>query len=162
MEIAGLPLHPLVVHAAVTSVPLSAALAIALAVLPRWRWLSRWPTATVAVVALVVVWIARYSGKALLADRPFLLDADPIAIRMERHQQLGEVLSLAMVPFTILVVLAAWSLGGSTALASGRGAQDSRLPALEKVLPALLVGAALSVLVLVVLTGDTGSRAVWG
>jgi len=59
-------------------------------------------------------------------------------------------------------VLAAWSLAGSTALASGRGARESRIPALEKVLPVLLVLAAVGVLVLVVLTGDAGSRAVWG
>ena len=45
MEIAGLPLHPLVVHAAVVLIPLTALLAVAFAVLPRWRWLVRWPTA---------------------------------------------------------------------------------------------------------------------
>jgi len=162
MEIAGLPLHPLVVHAAVTLVPLSAGLAIALAVLPRWRWLSRWPTAATAVAALVVAWVARVSGNALLEDRPFLLDADPIASRLETHQQLGEILSLVMIPFAVLVVLAAWSLAGTSALASGRGAQESRVPALDKALPVVLVVAALGVLVLVVLTGDAGSRAVWG
>lgn len=162
MEIAGLPLHPLVVHAGVTLIPLSAAMAIALAVLPRWRWLTRWPTAAVAVGALVVAWVARLSGAALLEARPFLLDADPLAARVERHQQLGETLSLVMIPFVLLVLVAAWALGGTTALASGRGARKSRRPSGDKPLGAVLILAALGVLALVGLVGDSGARAVWG
>ena len=162
MEITGLPLHPLVVHAAVTLIPLSAVGAVALAVLPRWRWLTRWPAAVVAVAAAVVAWVARLSGSALLEDRPGLLEVEVLRDRIERHRDLGELLSLTMLPFALLVLLAAWSLAGPTALASGRGARESRIPALEKVLPVLLVLGALGVLVLVVLAGDAGSRAVWG
>ena len=62
----------------------------------------------------------------------------------------------------VLVGVGAWSLGGPSALASGAGARESRVAVLDKVLPALLVLAGLAVLVLVVLTGDSGSRAVWG
>jgi hypothetical protein len=156
MEIAGLPLHPLVVHAAVVLIPLSAALAIAFAVLPRWRWLSRWPTAGLAVVAAVVAWVARLSGGSLLDSRPELERL------VAEHQDRGELLALVSLPYAVVVVLAAWSLAGTTALASGRGAQESRVPALEKVLPALVVLAALALTVLVVLAGDSGSRAVWG
>jgi uncharacterized membrane protein len=156
MEIAGLPLHPLVVHAAVVLIPLSAALAIAFAVLPRWRWLSRWPTAGLAVVAALVAWVARLSGGSLLDSRPELERL------VAEHQDRGELLALVSLPYAVVVVLAAWSLQGTTALASGRGAQASRVPALEKVLPALVVLVALAVLVLVVLAGDSGSRAVWG
>jgi hypothetical protein len=163
MEIAGLPLHPLVVHAAVTLVPISALVSVAFAVVPRWRWLLRWPAGVLAVLAAVVAWVSRLSGNALLEDRPFLLDSPQLRDQIERHQQLGELLSLVSLPYAVLVLLAAWSLAGTTALASGRGARESRLPAVEKkVLPALVVLAALGVLVLVVLTGDAGSRAVWG
>lgn len=156
MEIAGLPLHPLVVHATVVLVPLSAALAVALAVLPRWRWLTRWPAAAVAVLGLALSWLASSSGEALAEARPGLEQL------VEEHEELGELLANAMVPFALLVVLAAWSLAGPSALASGRGAQDSRIPVLDKVLPALLVLGAAGVLVLVVLVGDSGARAVWG
>jgi len=162
MEIGGLPLHPLVVHAVVVLVPLSAALAIALAVLPRWRWLSRWPAAAAAVLAATVAWVARLSGGSLLEDRPFLLETQSLRGQIEDHQGLGQLLTLVSIPYALLVVLAAWSLAGPSALASGRGAQESRVPALEKVLPALVVVASLGVLVLEVLTGDSGSRAVWG
>jgi uncharacterized membrane protein len=156
MEIAGLPLHPLVVHAAVVLIPLSAALAIAFAVLPRWRWLSRWPTAAFAVVAAALAWVARLSGSSLLDSRPEL------ARLVAEHQDRGELLSLVSLPYALLVVVAAWSMAGTSALASGRGAQESRIPALEKVLPALVVLASLAMMVVVVLAGDSGSRAVWG
>jgi hypothetical protein len=156
MEIAGLPLHPLVVHATVMSVPLSAALAVLFAVLPRWRWLTRWPTAVLAVGALALSWLSTQSGEALVEARPELERL------VEEHQERGELLANAMIAFALLVVLACWSLAGTSALASGRGAQESRLPALEKVLPPVLVLAALGVLVLIVLVGDSGARAVWG
>jgi hypothetical protein len=162
MEIAGLPLHPLVVHAAVTLVPLSALVSVGFVLVARWRWLLRWPAAVLAVVAALVAWVSRLSGSALLDDRPFLLESPQLRDQIETHQELGELLSLVSLPYALLVLLAAWSLAGTTALASGRGAQESRLPALEKVLPVLVVLAALGVLLLVVLTGDAGSRAVWG
>ena len=154
MEIAGLPLHPLVVHATVVLVPLSAALAVALAVLPRWRWLTRWPTAAVTAAAAGLAWLASQSGEALAESRR-------LEGLVEEHEELGELLANAMIPFALLVLLAAWSLAGSSALASGRGAQDSRLPVLDKVLPTVLVLAALGIVVLVVLVGDSGARAVW-
>ena len=43
MEINGLPLHPLVVHAAVVFLPCAALLALVYAAVPRWRWAVRWP-----------------------------------------------------------------------------------------------------------------------
>jgi uncharacterized membrane protein YqjE len=108
------------------------------------------------VVGLVLAWVAKLSGDALVASRPELAEL------VEKHEQLGELLAYAMVAFTAVVVLAAWSLAGTTALASGRCEQESRLPALEKVLPVLLVLGAAGVLLLVVLTGESGARAVWG
>lgn len=156
MEIAGLPLHPLVVHAAVTFIPLSAAVSIAFAVLPRWRWLLRWPTAVLAVATPVLAWVARQSGEALLDDRPEL------ARLVTEHQEWGQLTAFVSLPYVVVVGVAVWSLAGTSALASGRGAQESRIPALEKVMPALVVVASLALLVLVVLVGDSGARAVWG
>jgi hypothetical protein len=162
MEIAGLPVHPLVVHTAVTLVPLSALVSVAFVVVPRWRWLLRWPAGVLAVLAAIVAWVSRLSGSALLEDRPFLLESPQLREQIERHEQLGELLSLVSLPYALLVLLGVWSLAGTTALASGRGARESRLPVLEKVLPVLVVLASVGVLVLVVLVGDSGARAVWG
>ena len=70
MEIAGLPLHPLVVHAAVVLIPLTALLTIGLAVLPRWRWLLRWPTAGASVLCIVLAYVATTSGGPSRAAGP--------------------------------------------------------------------------------------------
>lgn len=157
MEIGGLPLHPLVVHAAVTLIPLSAVLSIAFSVLPRWRWLLRWPTLLAAVGAVLVGWLARLSGHSLYNT------LNPqIQERVETHLQRGDLLAWLVIPFAILTGLACWSLAGETALASGKGGRESRVPALERVLPAALVLASLGIIVQTVLTGDAGSRAVWG
>ena len=156
MEIAGLPLHPLTVHATVVLVPLSALVALVLAVVPRWRWLTRWPAALTVVLATGAAWLSSTSGEALAEVTPRVTEA------IEEHEELGELLATSMIPFALVVVLAAWSLAGTTALASGRGAQESRVAVLERVLPAVLVPASVAVLVLVVLVGDSGARAVWG
>lgn len=156
MEISGLPLHPLVVHATVVLVPLSAVLAVLLAVVPRWRWLLRWPAAVGAVGVLALAWAARLSGEALVESRPEL------ASLVEVHQERGDQLAWTTLPFGVLVLAAAWLLPGGSALASGRGARESRAPGPERLLAAAVVVAAVAVGVLTVLTGDSGARAVWG
>lgn len=156
MEIAGLPLHPLVVHAAVVLVPVSAAATAVFAAVSRWRWLLRWPAGLLALGATLAAWAARLSGIALLEDRPELRQL------VATHQERGKLLALVMIGYLLLVLVGTWSLSGTSALASGRGAREAAVPALERLLPLVLVLAALSVLVLVVLTGDSGSRAVWG
>lgn len=162
MSIGGLPLHPLVVHLVVVLVPASAVVAAVFAAVPRWRWLLRWPAALLAVAAAGAAWLGRLSGAALLEDRPFLLDADPLRAQVQLHQQLGELLSLLVIPFAVVAVLAAWALPGGSPLVDGRGARESRLPGWDRLLVVAVVGLALAVTVLVVLTGDAGSRAVWG
>jgi hypothetical protein len=52
MTVAGLRLHPLVVHAAVVFTPLSALLVVGFAVLPRWPWLTRRPARLTTLAAL--------------------------------------------------------------------------------------------------------------
>lgn len=135
--------------------PVSASLAIALAVLPKWRWLSRWPTAAVAVAAAVLARVAAMTGEQLMTSRQ-------LGELVRQHEQRGDLLALVMMPFAALLVLAAWALGGPTALASGRGARESRVPVLEKVLPPVLVLASVAIVVLTVLVGHSGAKAVWG
>jgi len=156
MEIAGLPAHFLVVHAAVVLTPLAAALAIVFAVAPRWRYLSRWPAAIAGVAAFGAVWVARLSGTSYVDTNPGLAQA------VEDHRRLGEQLSLLMIGFLVVVLVAAWALSGASGLTSGRGSREAPAAALDKVMPALVVLASLLVLVWVVLAGDAGSRAVWG
>jgi len=156
MEIGGLPLHPLVVHAAVVLTPLAVLAVVAFALWPRHRWLTRWPTVALTVAAAGSVVVARQSGVALLEARPELEQL------IATHQDRATVLVPLTLVLLVLVAVGAWALGGPSALASGVGARESRVAALDKVLPALLVLVGLAVLVMVVLTGDAGSRAVWG
>jgi hypothetical protein len=156
MEIAGLPLHPLVVHAAVVLIPLTAVLAIGLAVLPRWRWLLRWPTAAASLVCVALAFLATSSGRSLEHARPAL------ARLVGQHAARGQLLANLTIVLALVVVAAAFLLPGPSALVSGRGERLSRGSIADKVLPVLLVLAAVVVLVQVVLTGDSGARAVWG
>ena len=155
MEIAGLPLHPLVVHAAVVLIPLTALLAIVFGVLPRWRWLTRWPTAAASLVCVGIAFLATTSGRSLEQDRS-------LQRLVHVHQERGEQLANLTIVLAVVVVAAAAALPGPSGLASGRGAVARRVAYADKVLPVLVVVAALVVLVQVFLTGDSGARAVWG
>jgi MFS family permease len=153
MEINGVPLHPLVVHAVVVLGPLAALTGLAYAAVPRWRWLLRWPLVALAVVVGVVAWVAVASGEDLLKARPELA---PI---VEVHMERGELLRNVALGYVLVSAFAAWALGGASALASGKGARETRLG-----VPVALVLAATAVglLVMLFLAGDSGARAVWG
>ena len=155
MEIAGLPLHALIVHAAVVLIPLTALLAIAFAVLPRWRWLTRWPTAVASVGSVAIVFVATKSGEALEEDRQ-------LERLVRTHSERGELLANLTIVLAVVVLAAAFTLPGPSGLASGKGAVARRVAYADKVLPVLVVVAAVVVLVQVFLTGDSGARAVWG
>ena len=148
-----MPLHPLVVHAVVVLGPLAALTGLVYAAVPKWRWLLRWPLVVLAVVVAVTALLAVAAGEDLLASRPELA---PI---VADHQEAGERLRNVALGYVVVAGLAAWALGGTSALASGRGARETRLGIPVAVL--LAVGA-VALLVTVYLAGDSGSAAVWG
>lgn len=156
MEFAGLPLHFLVIHGAVVLTPLAALAAIVFAVMPRWRWVTRWPALVIGLIALGSVIVARLSGTSYLEDRPEL---GPL---VQVHQERGNLLTWVTIGFAVVLLVAVWMLGSTTPLPSGRGARESALPAVDLALVIVLVLVALAMLVLVILTGDAGARAVWG
>ena len=153
MEVNGLPLHPLVVHAVVVLGPLAALTGLAYALVPRWRWVLRWPLVALAVVTAVASLAAVAAGEDLLAARPEL------EALVEEHEGRGEWLRNISLGYALVSVLAAWALGGASALASGKGARETRfgIP-----VAAILAVGAVALLVLLFLAGDSGSRAVWG
>ena len=143
------------VHAVVVLGPLAALTGLAHAFVPRWRWLLRWPLVALAVATAVAAFVATQSGESLLEARPEL---GPL---VAEHEERGELLRTWSLTFVVDAVLAAWALGGPSALASGRGAQETR-GAIGWVALGLLVAGAVGLLVLVFLAGDSGARAVWG
>ena len=62
-SVTGLPLHILVIHAAVVFGPLAALSALAYVALPRYRDLLRWPTLVLALIAFGSIWAAYLTGQ---------------------------------------------------------------------------------------------------
>jgi uncharacterized membrane protein len=143
MEINGLPLHVLVVHATVVFVPLAALAALAF-LMPSWRDRVRWPMVVLAVVATGAVVLAYYSGGDFLDSKPEL-KASP---QVQAHEDLGGQLLWVAIGFGVVALLAAWLY--------------RRTGALRVVLDVLVAVGAVSVLVMVLRTGEAGARAVWG
>ncbi len=153
MEINGVPLHPLVVHAAVVFVPLAALAAIAF-VVPQWRWLARWPALILSLGASASVQLSVMSGEDLEESRN--LDTPLI----HTHADYADKLRIAVFVLTLVTVVAFWALGHVTRV-TGSQDRSARVAALEKPMLVVLPLLAVVVLVLVFLTGDAGARAVW-
>jgi uncharacterized membrane protein len=143
MEINGLPLHPLVVHAAVIFTPLAALAALAFLV-PRWRERLRWPMIVLAVIATGAIVLAYYSGISFLDSKPELKASPPV----KAHQHLGNQLFWIGLAFGVIAVVSGWV--------------NARSGALRVVLDVVLAVAAVVLLVWVARTGEAGARAVWG
>ena len=154
MEINGLPLHPLIVHAVVIFVPLGALSAILFAVMPRWRWLLRWPTLLLAVGAVVVTRIAVISGNDLKNDRN--LGGELI----DKHMDWAAWLERSVWLFAVVALLACWVLPYAMPFA-GREDRVSPAAALVTATTVLLPVIGAVVLVLAVITGEAGAQAVW-
>jgi uncharacterized membrane protein len=144
MEINGLPLHPLVVHAAVVFGPLAAIVALAYVVLPAWRDRLRWPMVVLALIGTGAIATAYVTGLNFFNSRPPELQQLEI---LQTHRTRAIRLFWVTLGFGVLAVLAAWL--------------HTRTGVVRVVLNVLLGLAALAVLALAVLAGDSGSRAVW-
>ncbi|HEY8789377.1 MAG TPA: DUF2231 domain-containing protein [Actinopolymorphaceae bacterium] len=151
----GLPLHPLVVHAVVVLVPLTVLAAILFAVLPKQRWLFRWPLAAGAIVSAAVSFVAKRSGLKLqvaFANLPLV----------KIHASRANVLVLLVYAFAIVALIAVFTLGGRSQLASGalaRAAVGGR--AVQIAIAGVLVVIAVVVAIQVARVGDAGARAAW-
>jgi hypothetical protein len=154
MEINGLPLHPLLVHAVVVFVPLGALSAILFALMPRWRWLLRWPTLLLALGAVAIVRLAVISGNQLRHDRH--LDSPLI----DRHMTWATRLEYSVWVFAVVAVVACWVLPYVVPL-KDREDRVSPMASLTRAATVLLPIAGAVVLVFAVITGDAGAKAVW-
>jgi hypothetical protein len=154
MDINGVPYHPLLVHAVVVFVPLGALSAILFALLPKWRWLFRWPTLLLAVAGVGLIRAAVITGVNLKDSRG--LDLPSVA----RHQMWANRLEIAFWVFAVIAIVAWWVLPYVVPLV-GRDDRPSPVVSLAIPVAVLLSLAAVAVLVLVVITGDAGAKAVW-
>ena len=157
MEINGVPLHPLIVHAVVVFVPLGALSAILFAVVPRWRWLLRWPTLLLALAAVVLTRIAVLTGTSLKNQKNF---SGTLGDRIATHQTWAHRLEWSVWVLAVVALLAVWVLPYAARLV-GREDRVSPMASLVTVATVLLPIAGAAVLVLAVITGDAGAKAVW-
>lgn len=142
----GLPLHPLVVHATVVALPVTALVALGYCV-PRWRDRLRWPLLVLGLVSAALVWITVRSGHSLDNSR-FATATGLLAVRIAHHRSLGHKLEILTWVLAGLIVLAAWL--------------HHRPGIVRYGLAVLLAAGAVAVVVLTVMTGEAGARAAWG
>lgn len=179
-QINGLPVHVLVLHAAVIFVPLLALGALVYAVVPRWRSKIGWAVALLAVIAPLSTLVAKLSGTQLynrLIDQGLSGRGKEI---LDDHMSFGTttwwlslalgVVSLVMVGLTVRTRTPERSMVGATAGGSGGatlvGEAEARTTAVPKGVEIVL---AIAMVVLAALagyyvyrTGDAGATAVWG
>lgn len=150
-EIAGLPAHPLLVHAAVVLAPALALAAIGYTVLPAVRAHAERPLVVLAVAAPLSVAIARESGASL---RHWLMLADTVA-----PDRLDQIDAHAASARTLLLLTLALGAACFGRILLQRRPQSLLPPVIPTVVTCAL-GAA--VLWSVVETGHTGTSMVWG
>ena len=147
-EIRGLPLHVLVVHATVVLTPLAALVAVAYATWPKYRDRLRWPTAAAAVIAVGLVWAAYLSGNNFFSSPRFEHFSGALLDKIHTHQNYARTLRWIATAFGAVTLVAVWL--------------HSRTGPARAVLGALVVVGAVLTLVWTFLTGEAGTRAVWG
>ena len=145
-EILGIPLHPLVVHAAVVFVPLAVLGTLLFTAVPRWRRGYGWLVVAVSLVALATVPLATRTGKRL---RDALELGGPVLEKVQAHEQMGDRLIWAVAPMFV------FNLAAMLMLRAGRPTREVTIVGLLGSIAALAAG------VLVLLTGRLGSQAVW-
>ncbi|MER7134309.1 DUF2231 domain-containing protein [Streptosporangium saharense] len=149
-EILGLPVHPLIVHAAVVLTPLLVALSVVYALVTRTRAVLAWAVAGLAVAVPVAVLAARQSGQALRSG-DFSSVSGQLGLRIAEHESFATPLLLAV------MALGAISLVLVYLSRSGRAPR-----AAEMALRALTVVLAAVSGYYVLRAGHSGAVAVWG
>ena len=152
-QISGLPVHILVIHAAVVFVPLLALGAIVYAVLPRLRARIGWAVISLAIIAPIVTFVSKQSGEKLynrLIENGMSGKGKEM---LDAHQGYGTRtfwFTLALGVVTLVMAILTLRRSGS-------------LPrVVDLVLTVIAVALAAISGYYVFKTGDSGAHAVWG
>jgi hypothetical protein len=153
-QIGGLPVHVLVLHAAVVLIPLLALGAIVYAIIPRWRGRIGWSVVILGVVAPVCAFVTRESGLKFY-DRVTKRGISPKGREMlDAHMHFG---TLTMW-FSIALGVAALVLTIATLRRPTK-----TLPRVPDVVLAVITVALAAISGYYVFrTGDSGAHVVWG
>lgn len=143
----------LVVHFVVVAVPVTALVAIVVTLWPRARDYLGWFPPVLGVVTLCSVPIATAAGEALWARQ-----GTPASVI--DHASIGGAVILAVGPLALTLAMQ-WLLGRprvTEMIDDG----DPVLTWLRRLVSLAVLAAAVASVIMVVLAGDSGTRAVWG
>lgn len=145
ITVGGLPAHPLIIHAVVVLIPLSALGAVAVALRAAWNRPYAPLVAFGAISSAVCATLAKFAGDQLLAA---ITVSPEYTALLDEHGRFGLYTVIASWVFAVFAL--------ATAALGRRGGGASR--------PVAAVSAVLGLLalVLVVITGDLGATSVWG
>jgi hypothetical protein len=150
-QINGLPVHVLVLHAAVVFVPLLALGAIVYALVGPWRAKIGWAVLLLGIVAPICTFVAKESGEKLYDRLAPNMSANGKVI-LDDHMHFGTMtfwFTLALGLVSIVAVI----------LSRGSGAAPKIV---QWVLSAAMIVLAVIAGYYVYRTGDSGAHAVWG
>lgn len=167
-QIGGLPLHPLVIHAAVVFVPLLAIGAVAYAVVPGWRRLLWWAVGLLALAGAGSAILARFSGVAFRQRllRKHLLTPEFLP-KVNAHMHFGTVAMWVTIALAVVTLLLLWAAPRRPASRDGnpggvRAGGRAGGTAVQVVFAVVVIGLAVASIYYVYRTGDSGARMVWG
>ncbi len=143
-SVAGLPLHPLVIHASIVLIPLVAIGALVMSYLPSFSRRYGKLILFIALFAQLSLFLAKVTGEAFEE----ILDKD-----MGNHAELGEIAPFITLPMVALIYLR-WRLDRSGATVGSVWVR--RLTSLA------LIVASLASIAVIVLVGHSGAESVWG
>ncbi|MGB5951903.1 MAG: hypothetical protein WBG57_05215 [Ornithinimicrobium sp.] len=147
----GLPLHPLMVHAAVVLLAANGGALILAVAVPRFRrWLS-WGLPALGVLTAITTWITRLQGEVFLGNR------EMVGV-LGDHAHWGAWAGIASIVLGITTVVywLTW-LKPITSRMPWLGSLPARV-----VVAVLAVGVALAGITVDVLAGHSGATSVWG
>jgi len=146
MELNGLPLHAIAVHAAVVFGPLSTLAGLAYALVPRWRPRLRWPFVVTVALATVFIWVAYLSGESVQDNNDFFRQGE-VGEMVEKHEEYADTLRIITSVFAVVGFVAAW--------------WHTRTGPVRWLLAAAVAVLAVLTGVWTVLTGDAGAQIAW-
>lgn len=142
--LAGLPLHPLLVHGAVVLVPLVAICALVMSYLPSFSRRHGKIILGLAIIAQISVFLAKISGEAF---------EDILNKSVEKHAELGEIAPFVTIPMVVLIYLR-WRMD--------RSGSTFGSVLIRRLTSVALVVASLTSIVFIFLVGHSGAESVWG
>ncbi|WP_433613356.1 DUF2231 domain-containing protein [Dactylosporangium sp. CA-139114] len=154
-RVAGIPAHPLFIHAAVVLVPLLALVAVLYGVWPASRRHIRWPLVALAILAPGSVFFAKESGESFSANKAF--QSPQMRAAIEHHEEYADTLFWVILGLAIVALVMAFMIP-----ANRDGAARIKAPvAAHYAAAGLSVVLAAAAAFYVYKTGDSGAKMVW-